>query len=118
MCGKKLFESSYDNQLKTKDKDNIKEMVENIRNEYDFKEEEDKFLIEIVMKDKINNIKTIRQALMVVTLAIVILSIYAPINFTYLILVIILFFEIFIFNKEYRYAKIYLEVINKIKEDL
>lgn len=117
ILGDKIFDKSYETQFKSVDKGDFISVINNIRKEYNSKNGEEKFLLELAMKDKINGTKI---SLLVAVILIIGLFMFSNIDFfivTCSLVGLATVWEAYMLKKEYRYAKLYLEVINKVRDE-
>lgn len=118
MLGDNLFDVSYEKQFKSVDKDDMVAIINNIKNEYNSKNEEEKFLLELAMKDKSNGAKVSLLASIVFIIMLRMLSGIIFLNIISILLGIVIVWEAFLLEKEYRYARIYLDIINKLNKEM
>lgn len=116
MLGDNLFDVSYETQFKTVDKDDMLAVVNNIRKEYNSKNEEDKFLLQSAMKDKCNAVKVGLLTSVVFIIGLTILASIPFVNIICLLLGLVTVLEAYMLKKEYRYAKLYLDVVEELKK--
>lgn len=116
MLGDNLFDISYETQFKDVDKGDMIAVINNIRKEYNSKNDEEKFLLELAMKDKINGTKISLLVSIILIIGLIMFSTIIFINVICLLLGLVTVWEAYMLKKEYRYAKFYLDVVEELKK--
>lgn len=116
ILGDKIFDKSYETQFKSVDKKDIISIINNIKKEYNSKNDEEKFLLELAMKDKINGTKVNLLVSVIFIIGLIMLS-----NIGFFIMICSLLglatvWEAYMLKKQYRYAKLYLDVVEELKK--